>query len=295
MSNFHEFPTAILENDHLRLEYLTTGGPRIVGLSFHGSPNLLADVPDISWDTSHGKYHPLGGHRLWTSPESVERTYIPDEAGLQIKEIPNGVELTGAQEAGSGVRKIMRIELDPVRPVVRLAHTITNGNPVPIGLAAWCITMFRQGGGVILPQPVGNTDAQGLLANRLLVLWPYTHLQDARLILRDDLILLHAQPTLPPVKVGISSTAGWLAYWLEGMLFRKSFDMHPTASYPDGGCNTEVYCGDRFVELETLGPLVSLEPGESTRHGETWVLSEGLDAPFLTSEVNILLDQSNDG
>ena len=265
MTDFHGLPTAILENEHIRLEYLTTAGPRILGLSYHGMPNLLADVHDMSSDTPLGKYNFLGGHRLWISPELIEKTYIPDGSGLQVARDPNGVTLTGLIEQVTGVRKSIQIELEVGRPVVRLVHTIVNAGSVPIMLAPWAITMFKLGGTLVLPQPVGNTDPQGLLANRFLELWPYTRINDPRLVLRDDFILLHANAALPPVKLGYASTAGWMAYWCDGILFRKSFDLHPGAAYPDGGCNAETYCGDRFVELETLGALVSLSPGEFQR------------------------------
>jgi hypothetical protein len=33
-----------------------------------------------------------------------------------------------------------------------------------------------------------------------------------------------------------------------------------------------VYVDDRFIELETLGPLVTLEPGATTTHREQWSL-----------------------
>jgi len=289
MQKFHGFPTAVLENDHLRLEYLTTAGPRIVGLSYHGSPNLLADVYDMIWDTPNGDYRPLGGHRLWVSPEAPEKTYVPDMAGLLVKEIPGGVELSGAVEASAGVRKIIKMELDPSAPLLRLVHTIVNETAAPLTYAPWGITQFVQGGTVVLPQPVGNTDPQGLLPNRLLVLWPYTRFHDPRLVLRDDYILVHAGAALPPVKVGYASTAGWLAYWYDGILFRKSFEMHPGAAYPDGGCNAEVYCGDRFVELESLGVLESLAPGKSMQLIETWEIYPDLDVPFIPKEIQKLL------
>jgi hypothetical protein len=289
MTTFHSLPTSVLENEFIRLEYLTSAGPRIVGLSFRGSPNLLADVNDMTSDTPLGKYYFLGGHRLWISPESIEKTYIPDKYGLTVDPIPDGVNLTAAREPVAGVRKSIRIELDPQRPAVRLVHTIINQNLEPITLAPWAITMLRQGGTAILPQPVGNSDPKGLLSNRLLVLWPYTHLNDPRLVLRDDFILIHANPALPPVKLGYASTAGWLAYWHAGVLFRKSFDLHPGSVYPDGGCNAEVYCGDRFIELESLAPLVSLAPGEETRLTETWELFDGLDVPFIPEGVQRML------
>jgi hypothetical protein len=289
MEKFHDLPIGVLENEHVRLEYLTTAGPRIVGLSYRGSPNMLADVHDLAWDTPNGAYHPYGGHRLWISPESPEKTYIPDGTGLQMQQFPNGVELTGVKEIGSGVRKSMRIELATGQPGFRLTHSIRNENPDPIRIAPWSITMFRLGGWVLLPQPAGNADPYGLLPNRFLALWPYTRLNDPRLIWRDDFILLHATSDLPPAKLGYAGTAGWLAYWLDGILFRKSFDIQAGAVYPDGGCNTESYCNNQDVELESLGPLETLAPGASSHLSETWELKAGLDVPFIPMEIRDLI------
>jgi hypothetical protein len=289
MKKYHDFSSDVLQNAQIRLEYLTTAGPRIVGLSYRGSPNLLADVHDIFLESPHGPYFPLGGHRLWISPESPEKTYIPDKGGLRVREIPSGIELTGASETSSGVRKTLRIELEPASPIVRLVHTILNENPAPVTFAPWALTMACQGGTVILPQPVGNTDPHGLLSNRLLVLWPYTRINDTRFVLRDDFILIHAEAALPPLKLGYANKAGWLGYWRNGILLRKSFDLHPGAAYPDGGCNTEVYCGDRVVELESLGPLVTLATGQVTQLTETWELYTGLDQPFIPAELRDLL------
>lgn len=289
MNNFHGLPSDVLENEQVRLEYLTSAGPRIVGLSYQGSPNLLGDVHALAWDTPHGVYHPLGGHRLWISPESPEKTYIPDDSGLQARKLGNGVELTGEKETGSGVRKSLLIELVEGKPQIRLSHTIRNENSNPIRIAAWAITLFRLGGQVLLPQPVGNADAHGLLPNRHLALWPYTSVNDARLTWRDDFIILNASPALPPVKLGYAGTAGWLAYWLEGVLFRKSFELKPGADYPDGGCNTETYCNDQDVELESLGPLKTLAPGAAVHLNETWELQAGLEGALVPNELRKLL------
>ncbi|HTX80183.1 MAG TPA: hypothetical protein VMC62_10960 [Longilinea sp.] len=274
MTDFHGFPSAVLENHHLRLEYLTTAGPRVVGLYYHGSPNLLADVHDATWDTPYGVYSILGGHRLWISPEIPEKTYIPDSSGLQVGAFSGGVELTGQREVGSGVRKIVRIELDPINPSVRLVHTIVNESTAPITLAPWSITQLALGGTSILPQPVGNVDPSGYLPNRFLTLWPYTRFADPRLAWRDDYILVRAQPGLPPFKLGYRNVAAWVGYWNQGVFWRKCFDLHPDGDYPDGGCNTEVYCNDRFLELESLGRLVSLAPGQAIEHVETWEMEE---------------------
>jgi hypothetical protein len=149
--------------------------------------------------------------------------------------------------------------------------------------------MFRLGGTVILPQPVGNADQNGLLNNRILALWPYTHIDDPRVVLRDDFILINAVPGLSPFKLGYYNPHGWMAYWLDGVLFCKTFSPSSGAAYPDGGCNTESYCNDRFVELESLGSLVKLEAGGVAHLTETWELYPGLNVPFLSDEICELL------
>jgi len=125
--------------------------------------------------------------------------------------------------------------------------------------------------------PVGNVDAAGLLHNRQFSLWPYARINDPRLILRDDFILFHAD-ALPPFKIGYFNPHGWLAYWLDGVLFRKTFDAQTGVTYPDNNCNAEMYCNDQFVELESLSPLTSLQPGASVTHVETWDVFHGLDS-----------------
>jgi len=289
MSEFHGYPTESLENEFLRLEYLSTIGPRIARLSFERGENLLGDVPDIAWETPIGKYYVHGGHRLWIAPEIPEKTYIPDGPGLEVKKIPGGVELTGPVEVNAGVRKTMRIELAEKQPVVRILHTIKNESEHAVNCAPWVITMFKQGGTAILPQPVGNADPHGLLHNRIMVIWPYTRLTDPRLTLRDDFILLQARPALPPVKLGFFDKAGWLAYWIDGVLFKKTFELPAGAAYPDAGCNAETYCNDRFVELESLGPLANLQAGASIQWTEVWEFFTGLDVDFLPVELQTLI------
>ena len=59
-------PIRSLQSVYLRLDFLSTGGPRLVGLYLTGSTeNLLAETTDITWDTPHGIYNLIGGHRLW--------------------------------------------------------------------------------------------------------------------------------------------------------------------------------------------------------------------------------------
>jgi len=287
MNDFYGFSTGILENDHIRLEYLTTGGPRIVRFSAKGGSNLLAELPDFFVDTPRGPFRFLGGHRLWRSPELMPDTYLPDNEGLVVEKLGDGVRLI--QSAETDIAKIVDIHLSTGRAAATLTHKLFNTSARSVYLSPWAITMFRLGGTVILPQPVGNADIQGFLNNRILALWPYTRINDPRLVLRDDFILIRATPSLPPVKIGCYTPSGWLAYWLDGRIFRKVFEVHPGEAYPDGGCNAESFCSDRFVELESLGPLTMLEPGSSTSLSETWELFDTADVSFIPDEIREVL------
>jgi len=284
VSDFQGLPTRTLNNSLVSLEYLANAGPRIVRLSAFGEDNLFADIP-AKVNTPYGDFFFRGGHRLWFAPETLPLTYIPDNDGVTVEELSNGVRLNGTTQIETGITKAIEIHLLVDQAMVKIKHILQNDSLSQVELAPWALTMFRLGGTVILPQPVGNADQDGLVNNRILALWPYTQINDPRLVPRDDYILIHATSNPSPFKIGYYNPHGWLAYWLNGILFRKTFDISSGAAYPDGGCNAESYCNDQFVELESLGSLVKLNPGEEAFLTETWELFPGLDVPFLSDEI----------
>lgn len=283
--DFCGHPIGVLENDKLRLEYLTDVGPRIARLIPTGGKNLLAEVPDLHQETRHGRYHFMGGHRLWQAPENLERTYIPDQP-VKCDVTPDGVRILTAMEPGTGIVKEIQIQLAHEFAGVTVDHILRNEGAEEMELAPWALTMFRQGGKAIIPQP---EPLDSFLPNRLFSFWPYTRLNDDRLHLGDDYVVVDAKPALPPMKIGSYIDKGWVAYWLEGTLVVKQFSSGVGQSFPDGGCNVEVYCNDRFIELESLGPLIQLDPGESVSHHETWELHPGLDTPLIPTSLRTRL------
>ncbi|MBK8050190.1 MAG: DUF4380 domain-containing protein [Anaerolineales bacterium] len=81
-------------------------------------------------------------------------------------------------------------------------------------------------------------------------------------------------------KVGIDSTAGWIAFCQasQAMAFATRFSVEPGAEYPDDGATVECWTigagqvanldyadsGIYLMETEVLGPLVTLAPGDET-------------------------------
>lgn len=285
MKDNNGLSTRTLVAGPLELDYLETAGPRIVGLRYKGSANLLASVPEISIQTPYGEYRYLGGHRLWYAPEAMPRSYIPDHDGLTIEQLSNGILLQGKSEMGTGIRKSIEIRLSPDRPHVSLTHTLVNDGLWDVELAPWAITMFRLGGTAILPFQIENADMNDLLPNRRISLWAYSKINDPRLHFEDDFILVSARQKMPLFKIGTFNPRGWIAYWNEGILFRKIFDVHAGITHPDYGCNAEIYTDESFIELESLAPLVKLAPGNSVSHTEDWELYDSLDQDFLPKKI----------
>lgn len=258
-----------LENERLALWVTRDVGPRIIGLRPAAGGNLLAVVPDMFHTTPGGLiYRFRGGHRLWYAPEDAERTYIPDDTAVAISQVPNGVQTTQA-EAPTGLVKQMTIVLPDDAARVVIDHTLSNHGPGPLELAPWAITQFKPGGFAILPQASNDT---GLLPNRRLALWPYTRINSARLALGDRFIFVHAGRQSEKFKLGWANQAGWLGYWIDDTLFIKEATSPPDGDYYDFGSSSECYCDERVLELETLGPRITLAPGDLVTHREVWHL-----------------------
>ncbi len=141
-------------------------------------------------------------------------------------------------------------------------------------VAAWAITMLTPGGEAWLPRFLGRSDPGGFQANGSIVLWPYTRLTDARLVLGDPVIrVLAVAGSEDRTKIGLQGRPGWTAYRRGDAVLVKHVAWLDGESYPDLDASVQCYsCGD-FIEVETLGPLVTLTPGESTTHRETWTLT----------------------
>lgn len=288
MTDFHGEPTGLLENQFVRLEYLSNSA-RIVRFEPAGRPNLFADLGIFPTHTPYGEFYFRGGHRLWHAPEAMPRTYIPDNEGGMVSPLPNGVRIEMPPESWTQIAKSIEIQLNPHQPQVIVRHELRNAGAWAVELAPWALTMLRLGGVAIFPQPQENVDDAGLLSNRHLSIWPYTRIDDPRLVLRDNFVLVHAIPSLPPIKLGYFNPHGWMGYWLDGVLFIKRFDTQPLASYPDNGCNSESYCSDKFIELESLGSLGALNPGQTVVHTELWEVTDRLDMPFIPEQIQQLI------
>jgi hypothetical protein len=210
----------------------------------------------------------LGGHRLWVAPEVPEVTYEPDDRPCAVTEVQDGLRIEAPTD-GAGLAKALEVRSDGDGWIVD--HTIRNASEAPVRLAPWAITQLRLGGEVVLPT---GSSGPGPQADRCVVLWPYTDPSDPRVRFGPGVVGIDAVPGRPRIKLGVSPSEGRVRYRLQGEVFEKRIELERGAEYPDRGAAIQVYLCDEFCELETLGPLRELGPGEEARHRERWTLRD---------------------
>lgn len=268
-------PFRSIQSAHLRLDFLSTGGPRLIGLYLTDyQANLLAETPDVSWNTPYGIYHLIGGHRLWIAPESHAYTSVPDDHGLGVTEFEDWPELhirlTQSPDSATQISRSIEIQLAHDYPAITLTHRLTNAGSQPFTCAAWAITQLPLGGTALLPFLTGSVDQDGLQPNRNLILWPYTQLGDPRFHFHRMGCLLQGLSMPTACKIGSFNFLGWLGYFWKDIFFCKRFNILYDSVYTDHHCNAELFVHDRFLELETLSPLTTLLPGATLSHIEYW-------------------------
>ncbi len=260
-----------LANDHISMLITQSVGPRVISLRAGRGENLFVELPGVTLDCpGKGPFHLYGGHRLWHAPEDPARTYLPDDQPVRITEVNRGLRVEQAAETETGLQKSLQIRLAPAAAEVQVVHEITNQGMWPVTCALWAITQLKPGGVGLLPQYQGLMEENPTLPNRTLALWPYTDITSPFITWADDLVLVHARMDAGMLKLGFPNPRGWLGYWRAGTLFVKRAAYDPLAGYYDFGSSSECYCNDKFIELETLGPITEIQPGETVTHVETW-------------------------
>lgn len=290
-SRCHDIDCVEVEIGPYALTLTESFGPRILRFGFIGEPSVFGEHPGAAVETELGTWRPLGGHRLWVAPESKPTSYAPDDKPIEIEEDDDAIELIAPADA-AGFRKQISIACTE-REVLKLTHTLTNETTEEQRIAAWGLTIMQGGGTAYLPMEPHKSHAEALLPARPLILWHYTDLTDPRWTLGKRLISLRVDERYgDPQKIGAGNKQGWIGYRVGGYAFLKSFT-HEEREYPDMNSNCEIYTGGSFVELESLSPLITLQPGESVTHEEKWLLRRTTSGEKSEDEIAREFEEMN--
>ena len=171
----------------------------------------------------------------------------------------------------------MRVTLAPSGSAVKVEHVLTNHNVWPITLSVWALSIVANGGRVVLPQEPFVSHDDELVPARPVILWKFTDMADPRWRWGTKYLSLRQSGEAGnPQKVGVYNAQGWAAHLTDEQAFIVRIPVAPGGPgvLPDMGSNFETYTDGPFQELETLGPLTTLEPGQSASHVEYWFLAK---------------------
>jgi hypothetical protein len=277
-----------LGNGLLEVRVVTDIGPRIADLRRAGGDNLLYVRDSEAGGSGEKEWMFRGGWRLWISPEKRETTYALDNLPCRAEIVgANTLRVIGPPQPEAGIRKRVDVTLVPGEPTVRIDGRIENVSPRPVTYAAWSLPALRPGGRAFAPLDVGPPTSFDAI--RRLILWSYTEVGDPRYRLGDRLVEVDQSQVKPPPagqpgrrddesKIGTDSRQGWAAYLIGDTLFLKRW-RHEGGERTDGGATTEIYSSHEFLELEHLGPLKTIRPGEEIELSEEWTLVGGVSVP----------------
>lgn len=268
-------------------------GPRIISYGFTGGTNIMFNDTDRAISVKGEAFDEFyykgaewliyGGHRLWFSPEALPQCYYPDHDPVAYKFTSNGAIFTPPPQKGNDISCDIIIEMNEDGSAI-ITHRINNLSATPKTLAPWALTVLDKGGLEIIPQ---NPFEEGLLANRKIIAWPYTDFTDKRLFMGKNYITLK-QDDSPnkPIKIGLDNKAGTALYVIKDTVFIKKYNHNVDGTYPDFGVSFETYT-DKFLELETLGELVTIAKGEFAEHKEFWSLAKTETTPDPRNEAQL--------
>jgi hypothetical protein len=270
-------------------------GPRVICYRKPGGFNVMKNYDEMMGGTGEKEWQIRGGLRFWLAPEDLTRTYFPDNR--PVAHTPLGefaARFTPPPEEPYGVQKVMELRLEEAGSRVHLRLKVTNVGQTPTTLAPWAPTVMAPGGMEIIPlPPKANHPGHPSRAkhpgdygpNLSFIMWPYFDFTDERWTFGSRYIFLRQDSKKGPTKIGLGHPVPWVAYWNQGTLFVKRFRHHEWAKYPDMGTSYQTFTNEDMLEMETVGVLCTLLPGQSAELEETWELFT--DVPAVRTEADV--------
>ena len=261
-----------ISNGEVELVVTADVGPRVIRYGFVGGQNLFVELEGDLGKTGGDGWRLYGGSRLWVAPEDRVYSYGADNEPVEIEITGNTLSAQAPTES-MGVQKRIEVELTDEGTDVKVRYSLANRTVWPLRVATWVLTMMNRGGVGITTLPPRGTHPEILAPTNPIILFAFTNMSDSRWSWLEKYVALRQDPENPdPEKIGLFNPATRGAYLLNGELFVKKFEAMPGQEYPDMGSSFEIFANESFLELETLGPMRTVQPGESIDHLETWSL-----------------------
>jgi hypothetical protein len=256
---------------------------------------VMKNYDEMMGGTGEKEWQIRGGHRFWLAPEDLTRTYFADNRPVKWEKVgTHAARLTPSPEEEYGVQKELVLRLAEKGTKVTVTHKVTNIGKEPTELAPWGPTVMAPGGVEVIPlppkrphpgHPKNARSPADYAPNQELILWPFFDFTDTRWSFGSKYVFLRQDAKKGPTKIGLAHREGWVGYVNGGTLFVKRFDYNENAVYPDLGTRYQTFSNEDMLEMETVGELVTLKPGESAELIEQWELFGNV--PDVRTETDV--------
>jgi hypothetical protein len=260
----------------MKLCIVTDAGPRIAFFGKPGGRNLLF------WDRKglgRGAWKLMGGHRVWaTRPgaDESEDAYRPDNEKCSAQRRGDSVTVISPADPALHVRRGMTVRVLSENRV-EVENFIENQGPMLYSCGAWALTCTLPAAGTAYAIPLGDGSDWDCFKLVLFKTWAghASGFDDDQISFTPDLLVL--RPKGRETKRMLQAPRGIIAMDAPDCdcTFAKRTGYDRSASYPLG-CNVAFYVGPKnfMVEMETLGPEITLKSGERAVNRESWALAD---------------------
>lgn len=264
-------------------------GGRPLEFTVRGKSALWLDPAEK--EPTNGKPRSISAGRFDIGPELVTPPHPTLWSGAWTAEItgPRMARLTSQRDPATGIQLIRNFYLEDAKltaiarreekhgALLRCEQVMTNASKELREVCHWGRS-FSPGGGICLIPLAGRSRFPGQYAMYEDSAIINVRNTDDQIRIRDGFLEILAPPRKP--KLGFDSAAGWLAYLLpDDTLFVKRYAVDPNRVYGEAaGLTLSVwYPAGARIELEPIGPLERLQPGQAASFTEEWWL---LSFPF---------------
>lgn len=288
-----------IANPVVRLVVVPQIGGRIMEYSLDGENALWqneSELGKLTGDDVGKTWRNYGGYKAWNAPESrwqpTNRDFFYDSMPAQVEPLSDGrgLRITTAPIPHLGYQFVRDIVLADTTSRVRLTERMRNITDHEISWSVWDVTQVKVPCWIAFPVSKSSSFPQGWN-----VLSPANgQLKQAQRhggigVLRyDDLTENWTTDAM----------GGWMAYIRGQLAYTKHWATRRVGvTYPDGGSDAAFYtCGKNhfggYAEMEVMGPIVTLKPGEETALVEDWFLTRlnqsAKDVPDVVERLKLL-------
>ncbi len=277
-------------------------GGRVLSYRQDGKESLYLNPSEAKWTPKNGKKSSSAG-RFDIGPEYL----IPKRAALWSGQWtakitgPRSARLTSKPAADAGIRLIRDFVLAHGSSHLACTQTMVNTSGQTRSWCHWGRMFAIHGGiGIVPLSPAHRRFPKGYIMMRgsdeMLIL-P----EDPNVRQRGNFLEILAPPKEP--KLGFDSFAGWFAYQMPNdLVFIKTYKTYPGRLYGEiAGLTLSIWYPKRdwvpACELEPIGPMEILQPGQKASFTENWYLlpnsfpkkGSRLDLSALAEKVKPLL------